>query len=141
MPISNELKKDLALKRVKTLIILVSRHGKKCWYCGVPFKSFKEVEVDHIVPTSRGGSKILSNFAIACVPCNRAKGNMSLENFLHWLRRPKSPIPYIHERAKCSEAQFNLFGDQIEKGLRIPTRRYARGSMKSVYIKPIKLTM
>ncbi|MDE0210468.1 MAG: HNH endonuclease signature motif containing protein, partial [Boseongicola sp.] len=33
------------------------------------------MEVDHIVPRSRGGEHVWSNVQLLCGPCNRSKGN------------------------------------------------------------------
>lgn len=108
------------VKRVKILLKLTSLYGRRCWYCGDTFTAFKQVEVDHIVPKSRGGEHTISNLAIACVPCNRAKGDMQVAEFLRWLRRPKKPLPHIHERAKQSELAWKRYGKDVEKGLRHP---------------------
>ncbi|MFC3859291.1 HNH endonuclease [Deinococcus antarcticus] len=35
--------------------------------------------VDHVVPLSNGGLHVLENLVIACQPCNRAKGDLSLD--------------------------------------------------------------
>ncbi len=53
--------------------------GHKCAYCeaeNVP------LELDHIVPRSRGGSDRESNLCTACKPCNQRKSNQPLEEFL-----------------------------------------------------------
>lgn len=58
---------------------LLEKWGRKCAYCGaknVP------LEVEHIVPRSKGGSSRPSNLAIACTPCNQAKDNQPIEVFL-----------------------------------------------------------
>ena len=112
------MNRNQAIKRTKTLLSLMSKYGRKCWYCQTPFKSFHEVEVDHVVPRSRGGSSKMSNLAIACIPCNRAKGDRSLNEFLHWLMKPKQPVPVLYERAKVPEAQWRDFSEDIENGLR-----------------------
>nr|WP_074955520.1 RNA-guided endonuclease IscB [Alicyclobacillus macrosporangiidus] len=59
---------------------LLEKWGRKCVYCGaedVP------LEVEHVVPRSRGGTDRVSNLTVACHECNQAKGNQSLEEFLH----------------------------------------------------------
>lgn len=47
-----------------------ARDGYKCAYCN----SDQELEVDHIVPFSRGGSDKLDNLQLLCKDCNREKG-------------------------------------------------------------------
>jgi len=44
--------------------------GRKCSYCDKKGVSF---EVEHIIPKSKGGSCLLENLCISCVPCNRKK--------------------------------------------------------------------
>lgn len=49
-----------------------------CQYCGaqgVP------LECDHVFPISKGGSNEDANLVAACVPCNRSKGAMTLEQW------------------------------------------------------------
>lgn len=58
---------------------LLTKWGHHCAYClatGVP------LEIDHILPQSRGGSDRIANLVISCHTCNQAKGNQSLEDFL-----------------------------------------------------------
>lgn len=118
-----KLKKLKVQIRIGTLVKLVGLHGKKCWYCQTPFTSFKEIEIDHVVPKARGGPSTLSNYAIACKCCNRAKWDMPLEDFLRWLRKSKMPLPHLIERAKTLERQWIQYGDAFEKGLRKPSKR------------------
>lgn len=50
-----------------------------CAYCGV---SGVPLELDHVVPRSRGGSERESNRVPACHTCNQQKGNRPIEEFL-----------------------------------------------------------
>ena len=58
---------------------LLATWGRRCAYCGVVGVP---LNIDHIVPRSRGGSDRVSNLALACVDCNQAKGATSIEAFL-----------------------------------------------------------
>jgi 5-methylcytosine-specific restriction endonuclease McrA len=49
----------------------------KCSYCGDP-----AVEIDHVIPTSKGGTHELSNLVPACLRCNRSKGVKDVNDFL-----------------------------------------------------------
>lgn len=49
-----------------------------CVYCG----STENIEIDHIVPLSRGGTHTPENLAPACRPCNRSKGAKLLSEWL-----------------------------------------------------------
>ena len=58
---------------------LLDKHGRRCVYCGA---TGKPLEIDHVVPRSKGGSDRVSNLVVACVECNRQKGEGDLEVFL-----------------------------------------------------------
>ncbi len=46
-----------------------------CEYCRSPERlAGHTFEVEHIVPTARGGEDTFSNLALACSHCNKAKG-------------------------------------------------------------------
>jgi hypothetical protein len=51
-----------------------------CTYCGRPV-ALSEMHVDHIVPRSKGGSGKNDNFTTSCETCNKAKSNMSVQDF------------------------------------------------------------
>lgn len=55
------------------LMLLHEQHGN-CLYCGGSI-TLATVEVDHIVPTSRGGTNTRINLAATCRSCNGSKGN------------------------------------------------------------------
>jgi 5-methylcytosine-specific restriction endonuclease McrA len=49
---------------------VLDRDGWRCVYCG----SDKELQIDHIIPQSRGGATTLDNLECLCGTCNREKG-------------------------------------------------------------------
>ncbi len=51
------------------LLVMQRDHGQ-CCHCG----SVTELQYDHIIPVSRGGSDNAENLQVLCGPCNRAKG-------------------------------------------------------------------
>jgi len=69
---------------------LLEKWGRKCAYCG---KTNVPLEVEHIVPKSRGGSDRVSNLTISCHECNQKKGNKTAAEFGH---------PRIQKKAKES---------------------------------------
>jgi len=44
-----------------------------CQYCGACGKN-TELEVDHVIPVSRGGTDDKDNLKTSCIECNRGKG-------------------------------------------------------------------
>ena len=72
---------DLALRKAK-----FAEAGGKCVYCGVEVtyysKRHNTMELDHKIPVSKGGSDDPDNLACSCRPCNRAKHDMTAEEFV-----------------------------------------------------------
>ena len=53
---------------------LLEKWGRRCAYCqktGVP------LQIEHLVPRTRGGSNRVSNLVLACAPCNVKKGTQT----------------------------------------------------------------
>ena len=48
----------------------------KCVYCGNGL-GYDELEIEHMVPKSRGGQDNIRNYQLACSVCNQAKGTMT----------------------------------------------------------------
>lgn len=55
-------------------IRVMKRDRFQCVYCGEPGTDV-ELEIDHIIPVSKGGSNNFSNLVTACRKCNRAKSD------------------------------------------------------------------
>lgn len=49
-------------------------YGNRCCYCGKHLAS-SELNLEHIIPRSRGGKTDWNNIVTACIPCNLKKGN------------------------------------------------------------------
>ncbi|AOY84230.1 MAG: HNH endonuclease [Moorea sp. SIO1G6] len=90
---------------------LLTKWGRNCVYCGaenVP------LEVDHIIPKSKGGSNRVSNLTLACRSCNQKKGNKSIEKFLkkkpdvlkRVLAKAKTPLK---DAAAVNATRWELF--------------------------------
>jgi ATP adenylyltransferase len=59
----------------------VLKAGKqRCALCGITAKE-KMLDVDHIIPRSRGGSSKEENLQVLCAKCNRSKGNKDDTDF------------------------------------------------------------
>lgn len=68
------LGRSISLKLRHTVL---QRDGHRCVKCGADPRQDKSVrlEVDHIIPVSRGGSSEMSNLQTACFACNQGKKN------------------------------------------------------------------
>lgn len=76
---------------------LYRRDRYTCQYCGATPGS-AELSIDHLIPRSRGGRTTWTNCVLACVNCNKQKGNRTLvEAGMSLLGSPAVPkwSPYI----------------------------------------------
>jgi len=78
----NEFK--LSQKDIKKIF----ERDKVCVYCG---KS-RHLELDHIVPLSKGGKSIFNNFVVACRYCNPSKSN---KDVFEWCKLKGIEIPKV----------------------------------------------
>ncbi len=67
---------------------LLEKFGRKCCYCG---KEGVPLEIEHIIPKSRGGTDRVDNLCLACRDCNKRKGKQTAEEFGY---------PHIQEMVK-----------------------------------------
>jgi len=83
-----EFKEDILNKRLYRKDIklwhkirkeIFERDNFVCQYCG---KIGGILEIDHIIPMSKGGTNELSNLTTSCKQCNRKKRNKLIEEFL-----------------------------------------------------------
>ena len=58
---------------------LLEKWGRTCVYCNA---KNTRLEIDHIIPKSKGGSDRVSNLVISCRACNNKKASSSLHKFL-----------------------------------------------------------
>jgi len=59
---------------------VLSESGQRCALCGIK-ASERPLDVDHIIPRSRGGTNKKSNLQSLCTKCNRSKGNKDDKDF------------------------------------------------------------
>jgi 5-methylcytosine-specific restriction endonuclease McrA len=57
---------------------LLTKWGRKCAYCD---KSGVPLEIEHIIPKSRGGTNRVANLTLSCRKCNQKKGNQTAKEF------------------------------------------------------------
>lgn len=75
------------------------RDRNRCQYCGKVFVQ-RDLNLDHVVPLSRGGRSEWTNVVAACVPCNGRKGNrLPEEAGIRLIRQPKKPAGHPLVRA------------------------------------------
>ncbi|MBE5740897.1 MAG: HNH endonuclease [Clostridiales bacterium] len=52
---------------------VLKRDGFRCCICGATAKDGVKLEVDHIIPVSKGGKSTMNNLQTLCERCNRGK--------------------------------------------------------------------
>ncbi|MPY50221.1 HNH endonuclease [Streptomyces sp. K1PN6] len=107
---------------------LLAKWQRCCAYCG---RSGVPLNIDHIQPRSKGGSDRISNLTLACVPCNQAKGNRPVEEFV----KDKALLARILAQARTplrDAAAVNATRWALWRALdaRLPTRTASGGRTK-----------
>lgn len=69
---------DLSSKSIRYLVLKLAKG--RCALCGASVKD-KPIDIDHIIPRSRGGTNDISNLQALCYECNRAKNNRDKTDF------------------------------------------------------------
>ena len=116
---------------------LLEKWGRACVYCGA---TAVPLEVEHIVPKSRGGSNRMSNLTLACPACNQTKGNQTAEEFGYPQIQAQARKP-LKDAALMNATRWRLFeqlkapGLPVEggSGARTKMQRMARGFPKEHY--------
>ncbi len=92
---------------------LLEKFNRLCAYCG---KGNVTLEIEHIVPASRGGSDRVSNLTLACHPCNKAKGTKTAEEFGHSEVQKLAKAP-LKDAAAMNATRWELYQRLQEIGL------------------------
>lgn len=122
---------------------MLEKFQRQCCYCG---KTTIPLQIEHIIPRSRGGSNRASNLCLACEGCNTAKGNQDVRDFLahaperlaRLLAQAKAPLK---DAAAVNTLRWALFeriaqlGLPVEMGTggRTKWQRTMRGLPKTHY--------
>jgi len=70
---------------------IFARDNNTCQYCGKRFGR-TDLNLDHVVPRSRGGLSTWENIVCSCHNCNRRKGGRTPEEArMDLIRRPRRP--------------------------------------------------
>ncbi len=86
---------------------VLEKWQRKCAYCdaqGVP------LEIEHIVPKSRGGSNRASNLTLACHACNQRKGQQTAAEFGFPQVQAKARVP-LKDAAHVSSLKSRVVHD------------------------------
>lgn len=143
LPTSTGAARDLAAERKesgrvgswrrRTADSLSAVYGWRCWYCGgILLKCARPKDhgawhIDHIIPKSQGGRNGMTNLALACTYCNRAKHAMPVYDFFQWLVKPRRPTERILKLATIPATQIQYEADFVQGLRHAPIRKHKHG--------------
>ena len=107
---------------------LLEKFDRTCIYCGV---QHIPLEVEHLLPKSRGGSNRVSNLGISCKPCNRAKGNKTPEEF-GYPDIQKKIKKSLRDSALINATRWKVYATLIKTGLPVECGSGARTKMNRI---------
>lgn len=97
---------------------LYEHYNYRCCYCGKKF-STQDLNLDHVIPKSRGGKTDWMNVVTSCIKCNLKKGNKLLnESGMEMVIQPSKPLynsglSLIFRSPKQIKASWQKFVDSI----------------------------
>ena len=117
---------------------LLEKRGRKCAYCGA---KDLPLEIEHIIPKTRGGSNRVTNLSLACHDCNQEKGTQTAAEFGHPDIQAKAKQP-LKDAAAVNATRWALFnrlkltGLSVEAGTggRTKFNRISQGYPKAHWI-------
>jgi 5-methylcytosine-specific restriction endonuclease McrA len=117
---------------------VLEKMGRHCTYCG---KEQVPLELDHLLPRSRGGPTRASNLAPTCHPCNQKKGSRTAAEFGHPEVEARA-LAHWRDAAAVNSSWWTLFHRLEAQGLPLETgsggrtkwNRHVRGMPKTHWL-------
>lgn len=107
---------------------LLEKFNRKCIYCG---KKNIPLEIEHIIPKSRGGSNKIDNLGISCHKCNQIKGNMTAEEF-GYKNIQKQVKKSLKDNALINSTRWKVYEVLVNTRLKIECGTGARTKMNRI---------
>lgn len=104
---------------------LLGKWHRRCAYCGA---TGVPLQVEHIVPKARGGTNRVSNLALACGPCNQAKGAQTAAEFGHPEVQAQARQP-LKDAAAVNASRWALYR-RLQQATGLPIERGTGGRTK-----------
>ena len=121
---------------------IFNRDGFKCQYCGRTPPAIV-LELDHIIPKSKGGPEGIDNYITACFDCNRGKGKHRLDNVpssisdnLELLKEKRRQLKAFNHLIEQQEQKYEMgiqaINEIFSKNFpdKVPTDKFSRTSTK-----------
>ncbi len=107
---------------------LLEKFNRKCCYCG---KENIPLEIEHIIPKSRGGSNRIDNLGLACHECNQKKGNKTAEEF-GYPNIQKQVKKSLRDSALVNSTRWKVYEVLVKTGLLVECETGARTKMNRI---------
>jgi 5-methylcytosine-specific restriction endonuclease McrA len=107
---------------------LLEKFNRKCIYCG---KENMPLEIEHIIPKSRGGSNRIDNLGLACHECNQTKGNKTAEEF-GYPNIQKQVKKSLRDSALINSTRWKVYAILKNTGLEVECGTGARTKMNRI---------
>ena len=92
---------------------LLEKWERECAYCG---EGGIPLEIEHILPKSRGGSNRVSNLTLACRTCNEKKGAQTASEFGYPDIQRQAKLP-LKDAAAVNATRWALYNRFVNSGL------------------------
>lgn len=90
------------------------RDRNRCQYCGGRFPT-SDLNLDHVVPLSRGGKSTWDNVVCCCVKCNSRKGGMlPHEARMHLVKVPVKPRWHPFVKLSFSHSRYESWKNFLD---------------------------
>jgi 5-methylcytosine-specific restriction endonuclease McrA len=96
---------------------VLTKFGHRCVYCG---KTDVPLQLDHLLPRSRGGPWRVWNLAPACEPCNQKKGNRTAAEYGFPEVEAQAKAP-LRDAAALNSSRWALYHRVEAAGLPLET--------------------
>lgn len=113
---------------------LLEKYNRKCIYCG---KENIPLEIEHIIPKSRGGTNRIDNLGIACHTCNQSKGSKTAEEF-GYPNIQKQVKKTLKDSALINATRWKIYEILLNTGLNIECGSGALTKMNRINHKLLK---
>lgn len=94
---------------------LLEKWHRRCVYCSM---ANVPLEIEHIVPKSRGGSDRISNLTLACRACNLRKGSQTAAEFGYPQLQAQAKQP-LKDAAAVNSTRWSLYQRLVASGLSV----------------------
>jgi len=90
------------------------RDRNRCQYCGHRFAT-RDLNLDHVVPLSRGGKSTWENVVCCCIPCNSRKGGRTPdEAHMRLIHSPARPRWHPLVRLSLTSGQYEAWRNFLD---------------------------